>query len=128
MMPALLPPDSQEQLNQTPGCKTCGGSVEYAGWFNESLCQGCMELESLCPCLDRPALEPVCLPTTLLVPASFYLNRLRRLTRLVCDLATELNEEGHRLLQHAIFSTYRDIEELGDVKALKEARKLVDGQ
>jgi len=49
-------------------------------------------------------------------PAELAQERFQRLERLVClrDMhADELNGEGRRLLQHAIFTTYIDCRDLG---------------
>lgn len=49
-------------------------------------------------------------------PAELAQERFQRLERLVClrDMhADELNDEGRRLLQHAIFTTYMDCRDLG---------------
>ena len=53
------------------------------------------------------------------VPAELAQERFQRLERLVCLRDAhddELNEEGRRLLQRAIFTTYLDCRELGMVE------------
>ena len=55
-------------------------------------------------------------------PPKYFLGRLRRLLRLRHVHSGHLNEGGIRLIDWAIYSTYRDAVHLG---VLAEARKLI---